>query len=540
MARSLTEVPIVSRRARAGGLRDAGINASSPYAAADTAIDTLSGYLPENRSPDAEILPGRNRVTARARDLVRNNGWAAGGVAKEVDSVIGSNFRPLLKPDWRALGLSAEWSREFKEQVEARWRSYADDPRLFADTTRAQTVSQMFGTAYRTYLIEGEAIGVLNWRRFRPTKTCLRLVDPDLLSNPNGAADEARLRGGIEISRDGVARAFHFRQAHPHQGYFDAADAFRWKRIAREGRNGRPQVIHFFDKVRDGQTRGISRLAPIVEKLKMEDHYARVELQAAVINAVLAAFIKSPMGPEVIDEMFSEGGGEGFLNYQGARGQFYGQSNGIRVGGARVSTLYPGDEIGMVNTARPAAQFADFESAVLRNVASGLGISYEQLASDWSKTNYSSARAAMIEIWRGWTARRASFAQGFCQPFFMAWLEEQVLDGHIALPAGAPDFYEHWPAYARTKWIGPGKGFVDPVKEAQASAMRVALGLSTLEEEAAELTGTDYADNMEQIRSEMEAMPEGTLHPMQESFAKLLGNTGGAALDDARRTTSED
>ncbi|ETX26860.1 phage portal protein [Roseivivax isoporae] len=536
MVRSLTEIPKVPRRrATAGGLRDAGFNGATPYTAADSAIDTLAGFLPENRAIDAEILPGRDRVSARARDLVRNNGWATGAIAKEVDSVIGANFRPLLKPDWRALGLSAEWARAFKEAVEARWRSYADDPRKLADTTRSQTVSQMFGTAYRTYLVDGEALALLNWRRFRPTKTTLRLVDPDLLTNPNGGADTAGLRGGVEISRDGAARAYHFRQGHPATTWANYADAFRWKRIAREGRNGRPQVLHFFDKVRDGQTRGISRLAPIVEKLKMEDHYSRVELQAAVINAVLAAFIKSPMGPEVIDELFGEGDGQAFLGYQAARSEYYRDRPGMKIGGARVQTLYPNDEIGMVNTARPAAQFADFESAVLRHIASGLGVSYEQLASDWSKTNYSSARAAMIEIWRGFAARRTTFAQGFCQPFFMAWLEEQVMDGHIPLPSGAPDFYAFWPAYARTKWIGPGKGFVDPVKEAQAAAMRVALGLSTLEEEAAELTGTDYADNMEQIRSEIDAMPEGTLHPMQESFAKLLGPAVGYPSDHDRQ-----
>ncbi|EPX82092.1 hypothetical protein Salmuc_02460 [Salipiger mucosus DSM 16094] len=526
----MTRVPLVPRKKGAARARDAGFAGTEPYVAADTGIDTMSGFLPSNRAVDSEILPNRDRATARARDLVRNNGWAAGGIAKEVDSVIGANFRPLLKPDWRALGLSSEWAREFKEEVEARWRSYAEDPRCLADTTRAQPVPQMFGTAYRTYLIEGEALGLLNWRPSRPTKTTLRLVDPDLLSNPMDGPDQARLRGGIEISRDGVARAYHFRQGHPEALWADTTDPWRWKRIARETRHGRPQVLHFFDKTRDGQTRGISRLAPIVERLRMEDHYSRVELQAAVINAVLAAFIKSPMGPEVIDELFSDGGGEGFLNFQSARQKFYGDNGGVKVGGARVQALYPNDEIGMVQTARPAAQYADFESAVLRNIASGLGISYEQLASDWTKTNYSSARAAMIEIWRGWSARRTAFARGFCQPFFMAWLEEQVLDGHIVLPAGAPDFHAFWPAYSRAKWIGPGKGFVDPVKEAQAAAMRVALGLSTLEEEAAELTGTDYGDNMAQIRAEIADMPEGTLHPMQESFAKLLGHNGGPQM----------
>ncbi|MCD1621251.1 phage portal protein, partial [Salipiger manganoxidans] len=119
-----------------------------------------------------------------------------------------------------------------------------------------------------------------------------------------------------------------------------------WKRIGREGQNGRPQVIHFFDKLRDGQTRGVSRLAPIVERLRMEDHYSRVELQAAVINAILAAFIKSPMGPEMMDEMFGEGDGDSFLRYQSGRAAFYGDRGGVRLGGARIQTLYPNDEIG--------------------------------------------------------------------------------------------------------------------------------------------------------------------------------------------------
>jgi lambda family phage portal protein len=513
-------------------MRDAGFNGTAPYVAGDSSVDTMQGFQPSSMPPDAEIGPGRKRITSRARDMVRNNGWAAGAIAREVDGVIGGNFRPFCKPDWRALGLDSSWAKEFKDQVEARWRNYADDPRKLCDVTRNQTMSQMFGTAYRGYLIEGEGIGLVNWRRKRPTKTTLRLVDPDLLCNPMDAADEEFRRGGIDLTRDGAAWRYHFRQGHENATWA-GVQGFRWKSILRERRDtGRPQVIHFFDKMRDGQTRGVSRLAPVVEKLRMEDHYSKVELQAAIINAVLAAFIKSPVGPEAMDEMFSgdDNSAKAFMSMQGDRQQFYDQ-NKIRLGGSRVTMLYPNDEIGMVQTARPAAQFADFEAAVLRQIASGLGISYEQLAGDWSKTNYSSARAALIEIWRGWTSRRTAFAQGFCQPFFMAWLEEQIMDGHIALPRNAPDFYDNWTAYARTKWVGPGKGFVDPVKEVQAAAMKVALGLSTLEDEAAELTGSDWGDNMEQIKREIGVMPDNVLHPMQESFAKLLGHNGGPALE---------
>lgn len=515
-------------RLKPGAMRDAGFNGTAPYVAGDSSVDTMQGFQPQTLPPDAEIGPGRARINARTRDLTRNNGWAAGSVSKEVDSIIGANFRPFLKPDWRALGLNPEWAKDFKEAVEARWRSYADDPRKLADVTRSQTVPQMFGMAYRGYMIEGEAIGVVSWRAMRQTRTTLRIVDPDLVSNPQNGPDTQYQRGGVDLTKFGAAWAYNFRQGHP-GAEWSGVDGMTWKRIRREGRRGRPQVIHFFDKMRDGQTRGVSRMAPIVEKLRMEDHYGKVELQAAVINAVLAAFIKSPMGPDMVDDMFGEGDAKSFLDMQTDRTNFY-DKNRIRLGGSRVTMLYPNDEIGMVQTARPAAQFADFEAAVLRHIASGLGISYEQLASDWSNVNYSSARAALIEIWRGWTARRTAFAQGFCQPFFMAWLEEQVMDGHIQLPPGAPDFYENWTAYARAKWIGPGKGFVDPVKEVQASAMRVALGMSTLEEEAAELTGTDFADNIEQIKREIGELPEGSLHPIQESFAKLLGHNGGPAM----------
>lgn len=521
-------------RIRPGSVRlkpGARLPGGSGYVAGGDASDAMVMFHPPIRSADGEALPDRDRIVARARDLVRNNGWAAGGIAKEVDAVVGSRFRPLMKPDWMALGLDAVWAAEFKAQVEARWRSYAEDPRKLCDLTRAQTCGQMFALAYRNYLIEGDALGIVGWRPERPTATVLRVVDPDLLSTPEGRADEDRLRSGVELDRHGAARRYHFRQVHRASPYASAA-GYRWKSLPREQNWGRPVVLHFFDKFRDGQTRGVSRMAPIIEKLKMEDHYGRVELQAAVINAVLAAFIKSPMGPEAMDDMFGEGDGSAFLNMTSDRAKYYDAGDGVRLGNARLTQLYPGDEIGMVPTARPAAQFADFESAVLRNIASGLGISYEQIAADWSKTNYSSARAALVEIWRGWTSRRVAFAQGFCQPFFMAWLEEEVDVGRIRLPRRAPSFRENWAAYARAKWIGPGKGFVDPVKEAQAAAMRVALGLSTLEEEAAELTGSDWIENIEQVKREMEALPPGTLHPMGESFAKLIGHNGGPALDE--------
>ena len=493
------------------------------YTAGGEKTEAMVNFNAVKTSADGAVLPNRDKVARRADHFARNDGWIAGAIEKEVDGVIGANFRPLFKPDWKALGLSQEWASDFKAECSGLWRTHADDPRRYSDHARALPLPLQFALAYRQYCLAGEGVGVLGWDASRPVHTTLRNVDPDLLINPYGSPNSATYRDGVELNSSGAAVAYHFRVGHPADPYAAPGD-HEVKRLERELKFGRPKVLHFFDVRRPGQTRGISRLAPIIETLKMENHYRRVELQAAVINAVLAAFIKSPMGPDAIEEMFGDGDAGTAVEYQAHRSSYYSDTNELSLGGAKIATLFPNDEIGVVNTARPASQFADFETAVLRQIASGLNISYEQLASDWSKTDYSSARAAMLEIWRSWIARRTSFAQGFSQLYLMAWLEERVDRKIIRLPSQAPDFHAHWVAYARSKWIGSGRGFVDPVKEVQAAAMKVALGLSTLEDEAAELTGSDFFDNMDQIKREISVMPESSLHPMQEKFAQLLGN----------------
>ncbi|WP_449235596.1 phage portal protein [Azospirillum doebereinerae] len=90
-----------------------------------------------------------------------------------------------------------------------------------------------------------------------------------------------------------------------------------------------------------------------------------------------------------------------------------------------------------------------------------MNIPYELLVKDFSQTNYSSARAALLEAWRFFNGRRAWLGTYWATPVFDLWLEEAVNLGEIE----APDFYANRFAYTRCRWIGAGKGWVDPVKE---------------------------------------------------------------------------
>lgn len=496
----------------------------TPYHAADPMRQEMEGWNVGITAPDADVLLGRDTSVARARDLVRNNGYAAGAATSEVDTVIGAQFRLSYKPDWKALGLDAEWAAGFARAVEAQWRLYAFDIGRYCDAARHLTVPGLFGQAYRHYLVDGEALAVLLWRPGRggDWATALQIVHPDRLSNPNLGPDLDTLRGGIELGEDGQAVAYHIRRRHPGDVWgWGGADAYVWERVERETAWGRPIVIHYYDKLAAEQHRGVSRFAAILEKFKMGDHYGRVELQAAVLNAILGAFIESPFDHDLLSDALSDGR---LSDYQRQRKEFHDRRQ-LSLGGVRLPTLYPGERITALNAARPATQFAEFEAAALRNIAAGLGTTYEQLSRDWSRVNYSSARAALLEIWRSLGSRRQQFADGFATPVFAAWLEETIDSGRVELPPGAPDFWSARAAYTRCRWIGPGRGWIDPLKERQAAVLGIASGFDTLESVCAE-QGQDYEEVLDQLAREIAQMPPGVMHPAQADFAKYLGAMG--------------
>lgn len=528
---------------RASALAGGGL---APYDAADVHGEHLGSWRPALWSPDIEVNPYRDRIVARVRDLVRNDGWASGGVTRILDNAIGGNFRPVSKPDYRALAAAtgikafdAVWAEEFGTQVEAHWRSWAIDPGRYSDLQRSMTIPQMFRVGFRHKLVDGDALAISYWRpdRVEPGRaryaTCMQLIDPDRLSNPNLQFDLPNMRGGVEIDADGAAVAYHIRAAH--QGdWFVADKTVTWQRLERETKWGRPIVVHDFDRDRASTHRGGAGIfAPILTRLRMLAKYDQTELDAAIINAIFGAYIESPFDPQTVQDAL--GDTEELMMYQNERAKFH-EERRIALGNSRMPHLFPGEKIETVAAERPSSNFKDFEAASLRNIAAGIGVSAQQLSNDWSDVNYSSARAAMLEIWKTMTRRRTDFGVGFGQGFFDVFLEESMAVDDLPLPAGAPEYFEHRAGYGRVTWMGPGRGYVDPVAEKQGAILGLDACLTTLEQEVAESSGEDYIDFLDQRAREIEAMKKRNIPPPQwvGMDVGLKASTGQAK--DAQQT----
>ena len=494
-------------------------NSFVPYDAADRFSPHMRAWNPTLWSPDTGLNPFRDTIVARVRDAVANDGWASGAVTRILDNAIGGNLRPISKPDWRWLqaetgntAFDHVWAVEYGQFIDARWRTWAEDPGCWCDATRNQTFAQMAHTAFRHGLVDGDALAILPWLPKRVAKgraryaTTVRLIDPDRLSNPYQKFDTMSTRGGVEIDEEGAAIGYWIRKAH--QGdWFAAADSLSWELVPRETPWGRARVVHYYEHTRAGQHRGGAGIfTPVLQRIKMLIKYDGVELDAAIINAIFAAYIESPMDPQLVkDAMGADDDVDGFkLNpYQQDR-MSWARENNIVLGGAKMPHLYPGETIKSVSANRPSTNFAPFESAMLRNIASGLGLSAQQVSNDWSDVNYSSARSAALEAGKTMDRRQRDFFIGFATPAREAWLEEVHDIDLPPLPSGVvPDYIEARAPYARCVWVGPPKGWVNPIDERAGAILGMDAGMSTLESETL-AQGQDWLEVLHQRKYEIE------------------------------------
>ncbi len=477
-----------------------------PYQGAGATHPSLANWQPGNWSGHSALTWSRAHLADRLNDVARNDGWAAAGVSRLVDNIVGSGWTLSAKPNHVSLGMSYEEMEDVADQLEALWRDYTLDVDKWCDAERAKNMGALLGLAARhRFGPEGEAFAILIWRDDAPQyQTAVQIVDPARCSNPMGRMDGEFLRDGVEIDDYGAALAYHFRRSHPGELFMGKADQWLWDRVDRQTEWGRPIVVHAFEQKRAGMTRGVSDWAPILRSIKQSTDYEDYESQAAMLNAVMAAFIETPFDPEeMLDALGAEDGKSAVAGMYGqiaeAQSAFYGAAP-IDLPGVRINSLQPGEKATLTRPEHPNANFEVFVNAALRKVASAVGLTYEQLTMDWSRVNYSSARAALLEIWRGLTARKNGFGAQFMSPIYRAWMEETFDKGLIRLPAGAASFEANPAAWCHAEWIGPGRGWIDPLREAEAAGARMSANISTLQHEAAE-QGRDWkTDAMQRAR----------------------------------------
>lgn len=429
---------------------------------------------------DADLIPDLPTIRQQCRDLDRNNPLARGAINTVTTSSVGQGLSLQCEIDAETLGLTQEEAADWEATTEREFGAWAADPKA-CDAAKTLDFYAQQKLIFRSAKQSGDCFVLLPYvadPRVSHYRLRLHVIEADRCSNPGFAMDTPELCAGVKIGTLGEPLSYFFQKRHP--GALTGYSA-EWDEVLAFGpASGRRQVLHLFDKMRPGLTRGEPYLAPVIEALKGLGDYTEAEIKAAVVAAFFTVFVETP-GAEGLDTGDMDG------NVSAANAE---AGSDVKMDSGAIIDLEPGAKVQTANPTRPNTAFDPFVEAILRQIGVALELPFEILIKHFT-ASYSAARAALLEAWRFFRGQRAWLTMMICEPVYEAWLDEAVSIGRIVAP-GYFDDPSIRRAYLGSSWHGDAPGQVNPTNETDAAGKRMELLLSTHQEECAELTGGNW------------------------------------------------
>ncbi len=446
-----------------------------------------SSWIPGGGSADEDLLPELSDIRERSRDLNRNDAHASGITGTMTTNVVGSGIRPQSRVDKEALGINDQVANEFQKQAEKAWKRWVPH----ADAGERMDFYEIQQLVDRQILENGEAIIIPRMikDKNRPYSLALQVVESDRLNTPPGKRNDKSVRTGVKIGENGEPISYFIQKTHPGDYRYSKGWEKVFAEIPAKNRYGRKNIFHLYYVTRSGQTRGVPFFAPVLTYFKDLSEYVESELVAARIAACFSLFITSESSMDLAVNSAYDKNASGQLIESLEPGM--------------IKHLMPGETISSFNPQRPGAMFEPFVDRILRAISAALGLPYELVAKDFSKTNYSSARAALLEARRYFKVRQEWLARKLCQLVWEMVLEEAYLRGELP----ADSFYEKRQYWTGATWIAPGWEWVDPLKEAKAAEVGLKNGIITYSD-LYSAGGKDWEESFEQRKREIDKIEE--------------------------------
>lgn len=411
-------------------------------------------------SPRQETALNRQQLANQARHLARDNSWMSGVFGSIVDNVVGTGILPQISV---AVG-NANVNRRRSEELAERWKRWSDAVDLSGRVTFYEQQRQV---EYEKN-VAGEvlAVRVQSDRSEDRGKLLIDIVESERLDDRDDDAPGGNvIVQGVEFTPSGQIAAYHIHKNDPSDFRLASNDP---ERIPAS------RVLHLFDARRPGSVRGYSRAAPVLETLSALKQYLNFELTRARVASAFALFIKK----------------QGGLQFPLSRNEDTDSAGNLlsAVEGGMILKGGPGEEMQTGGANIHSTAFDPFVALMLRSAAVGMGVSYELLARDFTKANFSAARQAALEDRKHWKACQKLLITKFCEPIFGWFLESLVASGE--LPFGQDNVSRIWKP--------PGWEWIDPQKEVDARKEAVRAGFEAPQQVVAE-RGGDFVEVLQQI-----------------------------------------
>lgn len=433
-------------------------------------------------SADTELSTSLRMLRGRSRALIRDAAYAKRAKVIVVNNVVGAGIGMQAQVTTTRDSLNTR----INDEIEAVWGQWSK-----ADSCHTGGLLNFSGIerfAMGQVFEAGEIFLRKYYRKFGKSNIpfALEVIEPERVLDefqPSALAPNI-VRMGIESDEFRRPVAYWIKRLHPGEMRFSATETDAIDRIPAD------QIIHLRIIDRWPQTRGEPWLHNVIRKLNDMDGYTEAEIIAARAAACYMGIIQKP--------------GE-YGNPSDTGGQEITLEAGL------IEKLNPGEEFNFVNPNRPNSQLDPFMRFMLREVAAGVGVSYESLSRDYSQSNYSSSRLALIDDRDLWRVLQLWFIQNFRQIIHEEWLQTAILSGAIK-KISVEEFANDPQRFLAVRFKPRGWTWIDPNKEVEAYKEAIKAGFMTTSK-VISLTGggDDIEDILKEREHELEMMHEKNL-----------------------------
>ena len=435
-------------------------------------------FMPLNVSGDRAIYESHELMHARVRDQVLNNAQATRIIDALTDLVVGTGVQTFSSPFNPALSLdeitidSLDEGLRFALESDDVFEEWSSDEKQF-DAERKQSWHDIQRLAFRENCQVGSVLLLRCMRQSREIPLCYQVIERDQLDctkDRPASRGRNRIVNGVELDSNNQEVAFHIYDAHPYDDFTPFASL-----SGKSSRVSANRVIHLFLFKRPSQSLGATWLHAIGQSSFDRDKFIGNEIATAAKVALLAMIFKrknpyqGTLGLETSDTTADDA---------------YGNTE-VRLGTSPVAAEVGLDEsVEMIESNRPTATADRFIDLLDHDIAGGTGISYYTLTGKFDKTNYTGFRGALLSEDDHIRPLQQWFARKVVLPVRREFNQMAAASGLLSTVRPS-QFEADRRRYQRFDAIGPGRQFLDPEKETEASLGKLRGGLTTLKIECA-------------------------------------------------------
>lgn len=472
--------------------------------------------------PKGSILPMRSRISARMFAAARADRFGTdwGSTPLTADQVVERNQRALVARS-REQAANNDYAKAFlrmcrqnivgpqgvqlqaqsrddkgkldtlaNQAIETGWEVWGH--RKNCDVTGKRSWREIQNSCVNTAVKDGEfMLRLIFGRDAGPWQFAVQVLDPQRCPvdvNEERTGRGTFIRQGIEFNKYGRPLFYLFTTTDETEADY----RFGGRNFVRVPAD---DIVHGFLEDMVGQKRGLPWMATGLFRMR---HLNGME-DAAIINARVGAskmgFIqwKDGMRPEFLEDL-DDDEVQDMLTIDAEAGTF--------------PVLPEGAELKEWNPQYPAGEFAPFYKSMLRGMAAGFGVLYNNLASDLEGVNFSSIRQGTLDEREHWKELQEWLIESLVQPVFEAWLPRALLGGKLMVK-GRPLKPERIDRYSVVSWQPRRWQWIDPRADVDAavdSKNNMLTSPSRIMREQGQDPQTVWAETARDIRAMIDAL----------------------------------